>query len=287
MNRVYNRIKKLGIVGGGLDDVLKNTVNFYRVYFIPKKNSGEKRMICAPSEGMLALQNAVLPCIKKLRKSRFCAAYEKGCSTKNNAKYHSKRKFILHADIKNFFGSIDKECFLKTYRKKFNDEETEMLWSICSYKGGLPIGSPASPFISNRIMRRIDKKLKRIAPFVKYTRYADDMVFSSNRYFDKKNINKVADILKKNGFLLNYSKTYFMNSRREVTGIIIKDNNKLSAGTAFKKRLKKDLYDFLVKNKGKKDCLKGKMAYLYNIEPVYTKKIIAKYSKFDMINFFG
>jgi hypothetical protein len=162
-----------------------------------------------------------------------------------------------------------------------------MLWSICSYKGGLPIGAPTSPFIANRIMKNTDKKLKRISLFIKYTRYADDLIFSSEKRLDKKLITKIADILKKAGFCLNYKKTYFMNSRRQVTGVILTDKNKLSLGTTYKKKLKKDIYNLLINNKGKKDCVSGKLSYLNFVEPSYAQIIKDKYIKFDTIGFFN
>jgi hypothetical protein len=102
MNRVLNTIKKCGIINDGLEKILNNTVNFYRIYFIPKKSIEGKRMICAPSEGMLSLQYAILPLIKRMKVSKASAAYEKGCSPKKNAKIHKKINLFCIWILKTF-----------------------------------------------------------------------------------------------------------------------------------------------------------------------------------------
>jgi len=278
MNKVLKYLKKCPIDLQKISEILSDTDKHYRIFFIPKKNHDGKRLIAEPDEELKMLQNSVLPLIQKLPKSKYCAAYEKGCSVKKNAKKHRKNLHILHADIKNFFPSTDWEIFKSALSKYFDPDEMEMLWRICSYKGGLPIGASTSPLLSNRIMRQCDKKMKRLSFSLKFTRYADDMIFSSKKYIEKSLIDRVADTLSKFGYRLNYKKTFFMSKRREVTGVIITEDQRLSTGTTFKKQLKKDLYNLIVKGKGRKDCITGKLAYLYDIEPLYAEKLYKKYS---------
>jgi hypothetical protein len=103
----------------------------------------------------------------------------------------------------------------------------------------LPQGSPASPMITNLICRKLDKRMQGIATTLgfTYTRYADDMTFSSNEY---NNINKilywVKGITQDEGFILHPDKTRIMKkgSCQEVTGVVV--NEKASVN---KKELKK------------------------------------------------
>jgi hypothetical protein len=161
------------------------------------------------------------------------------------------------------------------------------LWRAVSYQKGAPIGAPTSPFIGNRILYAADKKLARAGGFgVGYSRYADDLVFSSRtrKPMNQKLIDKIAKIISKSGFSLNRKKTYFMTGRKEITGIILHDH-KLSVGTGYKKKLKKEIYDFLTKGKGYPDIIRGKLSHLQHIEPQYAKMLARKYKSLDKKGF--
>jgi hypothetical protein len=111
------------------------------------------------------------------------------------------------------------------------------------------------------------------------------MIFSSKKYFEKDFIGRVGADLLRYGYKLNYQKTYFMTCRREVTGIMI-NGRELSAGIGFKRQLKKDIWNLLVKGEGKKDVVCGKLAYLKDVEPDYARKLKEKYKQYDKIKLF-
>jgi hypothetical protein len=278
-----------------IEEILADTENQYRRYYIPKKGGG-RREICEPSDELKKLQHGALKAVKVPAVSKYCTAYEKGMSVKLNAERHKKAKHILHIDIENFFPSINKEIFIKKYSPYFCNRcrdncshclENNLLklWKIVSFRGGLPIGSAASPFIANRIMTDIDEKLANLDKNSVYTRYADDMVFSSQKPIDERFIQKIEEIISAEGFKINRKKTYFMKSRKQVTGVLI-NKGKLSVGTFYKKRLKKDIYNYLVKDEGKAEVLKGQFSWLASIEPAYAKIIKNKYKTLDKKQFF-
>lgn len=107
------------------------------------------------------------------------------------------------------------------------------------YEGKLPQGAPTSPFISNLIFNIVDMHIIKLAKRYKldYTRYADDMTFSTNnkRFIKdyKEFIKKITKILEKNGFAINEKKTRleYFSLRQEVTGITV--NDKLNASRNF------------------------------------------------------
>ncbi|MDR3293737.1 MAG: retron St85 family RNA-directed DNA polymerase, partial [Clostridiales bacterium] len=280
--------EKTGFSKKEIYNLLGDTSREYRVYTIPKSDGG-KRTICEPSDAMKKLQTAVSETVKNGGfVERFATAYENGSSVKSNAARHIDGEHVLHADIKNFFPSITREMFFAAYKKslKNNEQDLDFLWRIVSYQGGLPIGASTSPFIANRVMRRIDKKLGRVGFFITYTRYADDMIFSSKKRLKPSLIAKVEKILTEEGFSLNRKKTYFMTNRKEITGVIITDAKKLSVGTAYKKRLKSEIYNLLVKQQGNINHVRGRYAHLKFIEPAYARRLKAKYSGLDSIGFF-
>ncbi|MDR3217031.1 MAG: reverse transcriptase family protein [Clostridiaceae bacterium] len=269
-----------------LESILVNSRAFYDVYYI-KKQSGGSREICKPRPQLLSAIRIVLPYLQRIPAGKYVAAYEKGCSVKRNAQKHARGKHLLHLDIKDFFPSVSRRMFMETYKKVFAAADLDMVWNIISFNDGLPIGSPASPFVANRVLYGLDKKLGSLSFFVKYTRYADDMIFSSRRYIQKVFISQAEAAVKAAGFSLNPNKTYCMSSRKQVTGIIITDKGKLSVGTTYKKTLKGDIYKLLLKDEGDKSVIKGRFSYLAQIEPDYAEVIRKKYQAYDRIGFFG
>jgi hypothetical protein len=278
-----------GLGGERVAEIIADTSKEYRIYYIKKKNGG-KRTIYAPSKDLAALQRAVLPLVKTPPFSeRYAAAYEKGASAKKNAERHIKGEHILHMDIKDFFPSIRREIFKRTYEKYFDERDAETLWKIVSVNGGIPIGAPTSPFIANRVLFEADKKLAKLFIFkrYKYSRYADDLIFSFSRRQSPEFIKKAEAAIESAGFRVNRKKTYFMSYRREVTGVVITDKHKLSVGTSYKKAVKSEIYDLLTRNIGKADVVRGRYARLKHIEPSYAEIVKRKYIRYDKIGFFS
>lgn len=263
-----------------LDGIINDTESHYNVYYKEKKDGG-KRRICSVDSKLRQIQRLILPLIVKPKCSKYAKGYERGTNIKDNAAVHSKSSHILHMDISNFFPSITKELFNNTYGKYYTQDEVDTLWKIVSYKGGIAVGAATSPFIANRILYETDVKMNKVVKKAKYTRFADDILFSSKKFIDDSIVDDIKAIMNESGFEINDKKTYFMSYRREVTGIILTDDNKLSTGTSFKKGVKKEVYNLLALKKGNPKRVRGKLAYLYDIEPKYARVIKDKYGHLD------
>lgn len=81
------------------------------------------------------------------------------------------------------------------------------------YKAALPQGAPTSPIIANLVAQIMDNRILTLAKEYRlnYTRYADDLTFSTN---DKKFISKeeefkvkLENIINKSDFLINDKRT--------------------------------------------------------------------------------
>ncbi|QRN49117.1 RNA-directed DNA polymerase [Macrococcoides bohemicum] len=137
---------------------------------------------------MKKLQIILLKLINNNFNSHYSAhGYIKYKSHITNALKHKNNKYILNIDLEDFFGSINfarvRSLFINYF--KSSEDVTTILSNICcTNEGILPQGAPTSPIISNIILKSIDKDLsmltKRIGELT-YTRYADDMTFSSNK----------------------------------------------------------------------------------------------------------
>lgn len=270
--------------------------NLYARYYIKKKNGG-RREILQPSKELKVLQYWLIKNVfNHFPISPYSSAYQKGCSIRKNAECHKYGKYILHTDIVHFFESITAKSMLSFFQNNKNivntlqlsSAEIKLILNLVLYKGDyLVVGSVASPMISNCIMYEFDMQLGELAQKrnMKYTRYADDIVISSDNYIDNSILKDIDTLLEEYGFKRNISKTYFMCKRkkREVTGLVIDNNdNSLSIGHQKYNQLKRDIYNYLVKKQGNCSQIKGKLAHLKNVNVdkyIALKKIYSRYDK--------
>lgn len=233
----------------------------YIVYKIPdsqkyiefdiKKANGSQRKIAAPMSVLKYLQksfaNIILNCVSEIQQQdkKFLATnhgFEKYKSIISNARVHQGKKYLLNIDIKDFFESIHfgriKGYLSNDKHFKLHNKTAEIIASLATYGEGktLPQGSPLSPILSVLIGSILDQKLMKLAKIHKlsYTRYADDITFSSNRDFSKYLLkkdnngklelkNNLNRIIEDSGFRINKDKTRYTNTHNKqlVTGLIV------------------------------------------------------------------
>lgn len=270
-----------------INNIAKKSSKLYKGFSIPKKN-GKKRLIFHPTPELKLLQYWLVNNIfNQLPISDYATAYKKGSSIKKNASLHIKNKYFLHLDIISFFESIREKHIRSLFSSNTFDlgkEDIDLICNICLRYGKMTIGSVSSPILSNCVMYKFDEEVGRLNDCLTYSRYADDMIFSSKEYIDSKYISIISDRLLQDDFCLNRSKTRFMSpkSRRSVTGLVI-DNQKVSLGYKKHLEIKKMLYKKLKYNQGNSNEILGHLFYLKDIEPVYFNKLILKYSSFGNI----
>lgn len=114
-------------------------------------------------------------------------------------------------------------------------------------KNALPQGAPTSPILSNIICEKLDFKLSAVAKWfgLKYSRYADDITFSSmHNVFQKDSdfIKELQRIITEQHFQINSSKTRLQKQgyRQEVTGLLV--NEKPNVQHRYIKQLRMWLY---------------------------------------------
>ena len=160
----------------------------------------------------------------------------------SNAKKHTAQKFVLNLDLLDFFPSINfgrvRGMFMAT-PYNLNEKVSTVLAQICCFNNELPQGAPTSPIVSNMICAKMDSQLRILAQLSRcnYTRYADDITFStSSPKFpaqlatiitgEKGNYLQLSDqlktIIEDNGFKINNDKVRLQTKthRQEVTGLV-------------------------------------------------------------------
>lgn len=251
---------------------------FYKEIQLPKKGNGFRSIFC-PSKEMKAVQAWILRNIlDKVQISDSATGFCKGKNVLDNVNLHKNNRFILCLDIENFFPSIPYAKVYNVFKSiGYSSHLSHILTSLCTCKDILPQGAVTSPALSNIICIRLDKRIRNyVGKFnITYTRYADDLIFSSTSHRILFRIKKfVIAILRNEGFKLNKSKTRVMGPcrQRKVTGLVISDNS-VGIGRKRKRVLRATIHHF-VKNKlpnAKKEKMRnhinGWFAYLKSVDP--------------------
>lgn len=106
-----------------------------------------------------------------------------GRKIKNPHTNNSIRGYVLKADIKHYFNTIDHEILINILRKKIKDEDLIELIRIVLHnfkdqiKGkGLPLGNYTSQFFANVYLNNLDYFVKHRLKAKYYIRYVDDFV---------------------------------------------------------------------------------------------------------------
>jgi len=213
--------------------------NMYTEFSIPKKN-GKERKISAPSKKLKGIQRKLADVLNLVYKVKPAAyGFVKDKNVLQNANNHSKRKYVLNIDLKDFFTQIHfgrvRGLFMKP-PYNLGEEASMVIAQIACYHGVLPQGAPTSPIITNMICSPLDTQLTKLAKKNQavYTRYADDITFSSYKdsfpealaYIDGSEVHigkELGFILDKNNFEVNMDKICLMDNRRrqEVTGLVV------------------------------------------------------------------
>ena len=288
-----------------------STIDHYIRFEIPKKSGGH-RLISSPKPKMRHAQSWIAGNILSLLSpSKYATAFRPATSIIDNASPHLNAPVVVKLDLKEFFPSI-KFPRLRGYFEYlgFNPGVATILALICSdaprvkviFDGrvnyvsmgerGLPQGACTSPALANLIATPLDVRLaglgKSLEPQWTYTRYADDLTFSS---LDKnadvgRLLNAVNRIVVDEGFQVNAKKTAVMRApgRQVVTGLLVGQTIRLSRKDLRKLRAFLHRCDTeglsVVSGAIGKDALsvaRGHLAYLKMVMPDHAANLKERY----------
>jgi RNA-directed DNA polymerase len=251
--------------------------------FSIKKKSGGERILHVPIKGLKEFQkalNLILQCVHEPHLSANGFVNRK--SIVDNAKVHVGQFYVYNLDLKDFFPSIDKSrvwgrLLVAPFNLNNSPERKKIANMIAALSctpmeverfvekewikirtSVLPQGAPTSPMLTNAICEKMDIRLSGVAKRfgLNYTRYADDITFSSkhniyeiapnsfekifvaNSSFDK----EVRRIIADQNFHVKESKVRLQKEgyRQEVTGLVV--NDKINVTRRYIKQLRLWLY---------------------------------------------
>lgn len=220
----------------------------YHTVIIHNGRGHKNRKLSIPNTLLKIVQRRILEqYLYQLKASDYSTAYCKGKSMLDNAFPHVGKECVLKLDILHFFDSIDDDMvYLVMKRLGLSVSATTLLTHLCTYKTRLPQGAPTSPYIANLVMKQFDEKLGHWCSKynISYTRYCDDMTFSSNKTDIRSTnvVGKVKRMLYRMGFMLNDKKTVFISSSQQqrVTGVVV--NEKPTLSRSQKRALRQEVY---------------------------------------------
>ena len=200
---------------------------YYKTYKILKK-SGKYRTISQPSRKLKGLQAWILiNILNNIKVSDSCKGFEKKTSILDNAIPHKGANTVLSMDLEDFFPTVSSKQVFNIFKTLgYNNLLSAVFTNICSYNGSLPQGSPCSPKLANLSAWKLDLRIQGYVGKrgINYTRYADDLAFSSlNPSKVVKIIPMIRTIIESENFFINHSKTRVAGSSRAkiVTGLVI------------------------------------------------------------------
>lgn len=165
-------------------------------------------------------------------------------------------------------------------------EDVDGFCRLVFRNGELTIGAPTSPSISNALCFELDVVLDGLSSgqSVKYTRYADDLFFSSTQkdvlyHLERAVKEQIGKLEVPSRLRLNVAKTKHSSKRgaRRVTGIILGSDSKAHVARETKRYIRSMVNRVEKLDEPAITKLAGLIAYVVGLEPGFINKLILKY----------
>ena len=285
-------------------------VDHYIRFTIPKR-SGGSRLISRPRPSLQQAQQWVQSTILHNQPLHPAAmAFRRGVSILDNARLHSGKKIVVRLDLKDFFPTITFarvrglfESFgynpgVATVLSLLCTDSPRVLLSLDNQSHVVPVGERAlpqgactSPALANLVSRSLDRRIQGYANKAGwvYTRYADDLVFSTIQETDSPHrlIRGISTVTRDEGFVVNEEKTRVMRApnRQTVTGLLVNHDvgltrKDLRRVRAFLHRCSSQGLEVVSAEIGKdaESVARGHLAYVQMISAASFEKLISKHA---------
>lgn len=237
----------------------------YKKFEIPKRHGGA-REILAPEKDLKLMQhrlsNLLQDCLAEINAANghtendtlqgVSHGFKRHHTIMTNGRAHVTRRHVFNVDLHDFFGSINfgrvRGFFIKNRNFQLHPVVATVIAQIACHDNKLPQGSPCSPVISNLIGHSLDILLVQLAARTgaTYTRYADDLTFSTNKRDFPSSVaikdtehnwkpgRSLTRIVNRSDFSFNHDKTrmQYLDSRQEVTGLTV--NRKVNVPATYR-----------------------------------------------------
>lgn len=271
----------------------RERVPHYVAFARPKKGGGE-RIIRAPKRRLKALQRALhAQLTARLPVHDAAHAFRPGRSIKTNAAVHAGARTVVKLDLAEFFPSITFArvrgyligvgygfevattlAVLMTEPERQPVEVDGALFHVPVGPRTTPQGAPTSPGLANALVARMDRRLAGLARArgLRYSRYADDLTFSSTdaELSPSRLIGAVRAIVEAEGFTLNRAKTRVLRrrGRQAVAGVTLRPDGSIGLSKRERREVRALAHRVALGQAPERTAeLHGKLAYLAMLDP--------------------
>lgn len=281
----------LGMLPGHLQTIILTAPLRYKIFFIPKRKGG-LREVAQPAREVKAIQRWLIARISRtLPLHDSATAYRKGASIKENAARHVNSDYVLKMDFRNFFPSILMDDIVSHLARhcagEYDSSAMRLIAYVCTWAPRrqrplrLCIGAPSSPLLSNSLLFEFDElvALRAAERGAIYTRYADDLTFSTSVPGVLDSFpDMVGELVRQLAYprlTINEKKTVFASraGRRVITGVTITNDQRLSIGRE-RKRAIRAMYHHMLRGMLDDDAqqeLRGLIAFAEDVEPGFKR----------------
>lgn len=289
----------------------------YHCQWIPKP-AGGVRLIEAPKRRLKAIQRKLHEeILRHVPPHEAAHAYRPGRSMVTALAPHTGQETVWHLDLTSFFWSIGSGRVRRFFRRiGYPEGVAGVLSGLCTSRVSpalleaaplserekqqllarhLPQGAPTSPALSNLCAFRLDCRLSALSSRydIRYTRYADDLVFSCGPKLGRRLPgfrNTVLAILIDEGFQIRRRKTRILRrgQRQQVGGLIL--NETLNVPRHEYDRLRAILHDCgrngpaAANRSGHpsfREHLQGRIAWIAHVSPGRGRKLKEMFERID------
>jgi RNA-directed DNA polymerase len=196
-------------------------------------------------------------------------------------------------DFTDFFSSVtsnDISRHLDAYNgllpSGWDASDTKIFLTAVCKGASLTIGAVTSPAISNTVCFNLDESLTQLSKqhSVIYTRYADDLFFSTDtpgtlRIIGMEVNRIISSQAYPSGLRINTSKTfhYSKRDRRSVTGLVLTSDGGTSLGHSLKRRLRGMIHRLDLLTTKERTWLAGFLAHAKSVEPEFINRLYLKF----------
>lgn len=246
----FTTIKRFRAASATSSSGASTSLAHYHLEWIPKP-SGGVRLLEIPKSRLKGMQRVLLrDILRHLPPHDAAHAYREGRSIVTALAPHTGQETVWHLDLTSFFWSIGSGRVRRLFRRiGYPEAVAEILTRLSTSRvpaailegsplsdrekqqllaRHLPQGAPTSPALANLSAFRLDSRLSALSHRygVKYTRYADDLIFSGDQKFTRRVEDfrvTVLAILIDEGFQIRRRKTRVLHrgQRQQIGGLVL------------------------------------------------------------------
>lgn len=188
-----------------------------------------KRNIQVPLPQLRRLHNRIQVLLSRIIKPEYLYSSVKKLSNVDNCANHKDNNFLCKADLAAYYQSTSSTRVFKAFVNIFKMEAdiAKVITRLCTFKEYVPTGSPIShdvAFYANlNVFNQVDTFCKKRG--VSFSLYVDDLTFSSKTVINRKFMDRIIQIFKKNtDYEIHKIRHYGKDKAKPVTGAVLIDN---------------------------------------------------------------